>query len=123
LTINELSARNAGGEASLACPLIPQNLSSVHIALFAWMIGEAVLLSWESPSSAKQCSLEDVQPGYSSLQSCTLQDRQGDAQPRTITKELLGQNHMVTVAVFFSEAFLRDAAILYCLLHHLFSKN
>jgi hypothetical protein len=43
--------------------------------------------------------------------------------PRTIAKELLGQNRMVTVAVFFSEAFLQDAAIQYCLLHHPFSKK
>jgi hypothetical protein len=42
-------------------------------------------------------------------------------QPRTIAKELLGQNCMVAVAVFFSEAFLWDAAI--CMLHHPLSKN
>jgi hypothetical protein len=44
-------------------------------------------------------------------------------QPRTFAKELLGQNCMVTVAVFFGKAFLRDAAILCCLLHHPLSKN
>jgi hypothetical protein len=50
-------------------------------------------------------------------------NQQGDAAIKNIAKELLGQNYLVTVAVFFSKAFLRDAAILYCLLHHLFSKN